>query len=61
MRAALRSMLLAMLLFPVAACDDETKDTPYAYACDEPRCQPETGAGQPVRAIDLLLVIDTSP
>ncbi len=61
MRAALRSMLLALLLLPAAACDDAKKtDDVYKYACDEPRCRPETGAGQPVRAIDLLLVIDTS-
>ncbi|MBU1068899.1 hypothetical protein KJ975_04940, partial [Myxococcota bacterium] len=60
MRAALSSMLLVMLFLPVAGCDDEIKDTPYAYACDEPRCHPETGAGAPVRALDLVVVIDTS-
>ncbi|PKN16818.1 MAG: hypothetical protein CVU65_18875, partial [Deltaproteobacteria bacterium HGW-Deltaproteobacteria-22] len=53
-------MLLALLLLPVAACDDETKDVSYAYACDEPRCHPETGAGQPVRALDLVVVIDNT-
>ncbi|PKN16819.1 MAG: hypothetical protein CVU65_18880, partial [Deltaproteobacteria bacterium HGW-Deltaproteobacteria-22] len=53
-------MLLVMLFFPVAACDDETKDVSYAYACDEPRCQPETGAGQPTSAVDVVFVLENT-
>jgi len=61
MRDNWKILWVSLLLLGVAACDDDKKaDDVYPYACDEPRCHPEAGAGQPTRAVDVVFVIDTS-
>ncbi len=53
--------ILVLLAGAVTACDDDTKtDDAYPYACDEPWCRPEAGAGQPARAVDVVFVIENT-